>query len=248
MPDPSSSSSSSSAAPRHRAPRGEIRADNLRAIELADSCARSAAEPEYQPGVTARAWTPANQTALTAAVTRATGLVRDIKAARAGKKSRTREEEAARAELLAALDPILAGAKRTFAEGAGERDLFGVGSDPSSATTARLYRLALDSFRNLSPGTGGTPAAYTLRGVLPAEITRLGDLGQAYKDANFAQGDAGLGAAELLDTLTAYLDATLNPLRRELQFAAEQAWPARDPANRSKRLAFGLPPTRPMTE
>lgn len=233
--------------PKARAPRGEVNSGILREIDLASQCARAAAEDDYQPTLLQRQWTAANQTSLTAAATHASDLVRDIKAARAGKKTRTREEETARAELIASLDPILAGAKRTFAEGSGERDLFGVGGDIAKATTARLYRLATDTFQNLTP-TGSDPAKYTIRGVLPAEITRLGDLGQQYKNADFAQADAILDAAELLDQLTQHMAGILNPLRRELQFAAEQAWPSREPMNRSKRLAFGLPPSRPMTE
>lgn len=52
---------------------------------------------------------------------------------------------------------------------------------------------------------------------------KLGELGQKYKTADFAQANA------LLD-------------------AAEQAWPYRIKTNRAKRIAFGLPPDRPMTE
>ncbi|MEO6786378.1 MAG: hypothetical protein ABI318_09620, partial [Chthoniobacteraceae bacterium] len=191
---------------------------------------------------------PADQDSLTAAIGTANELIRKIKAARALKKTRTREDEAARAELLAALDPILAGAKRTFPEGTGERDLFGVGANLVNVTTARLYRLAVDSGKNLGPGENGAPPKYAIKGVLPAEITRLGTLGSKYRDADFAQTDAIITAAELLDQLTAHMNGVLNPSRRELQFAAEQAWPYRDPLNRSKRFAFGLPPNRPMTE
>jgi hypothetical protein len=84
--------------------------------------------------------------------------------------------------------------------------------------------------------------------VKPAEITLLGELGQKYKDADFAQADAIRGATDLLAQLTAHMAGELNPLRRDLQFAADQEWPARDPLTRAKRLAFGLPPNRPMTE
>jgi hypothetical protein len=247
----SSSSSSSSEEPKKRAKRSEINRVTLAEIELADKCAHSGAETDNQPTLAEREWTAANQTALTGAVTRANDLVSKIRAARAGKTTRTRDEEDARAELLAALDPILAGGRRTFPEGAGERKLFGVGGDLINASTSTLYHLALDSFKNLSPDattTPPTPAAYVLRGVLPAEIARLDELGRKYKNSDFAQADAIIDAAGLLDQLTAHMDEVLNPLRRELQFAAEQAWPSRVATNRAKRLAFGLPPNRPMTE
>jgi hypothetical protein len=246
----SSSSSSSSEKPKKRAKAAEIDRDITDAVDLAALCAKSGADDEFN-AVTGREWTPEKQTALEGGVEWANEQIRKIKAARAGKKTRTREEEAARAELIPALDPIITGAKRTFTEGEGERELFGIGAAFATTTTARLYRFAIDSFKNLSPDdttTPPTPAQYKLTGVKPAEITRLGELGQKYKDADFAQADAIRGATDLLAQLIQHMAGTLNPLRRDLQFAADQEWPARDPLNRGNRLAFGLPPNRPMTE
>lgn len=238
--------------PKPRAKRADVSRATLDEISLADRCASAATEDDNLTVLLGRDWTAQEQTNLTAGVTVAEDLIRRIKAARAGKKSRTQSETSARIELIAALDPILTGAKRTFPDGAGERALFGVGENIVNLTTYDLWRLARDTHKNLTPGQTDTgtpaPAAYTLKGVQPAEITRLGELAQKYKDADFAQADAGLTAAQLLDKLNKHMDETLNPLRRELQLTAEQAWPYRESTNRSKRMAFGLPPNRPMTE
>jgi hypothetical protein len=232
--------------------RGEINRATLDDIALADKCAAAASEDDNTATLQQRAWTSQNQTDLTAAVAQAEDFVRQIKAARAGKRTRTQDETAAREELLAALDPILTGAKRTFPDGAGERTLFGVGENIANHTTHDLWRLARDTHKNLTPGKAddGTskPPAYTLKGVQPDEIAALGTLAQKYKDADFAQADTGLTAAELLDQLNKLMDETLNPLRRDLQLTADQAWPYRESTNRSKRMAFGLPANRPVTE
>lgn len=235
-----------------RAKRTEISRDILGDIDRADKCSRAAAEDDNMTFLLRRDWTAEEQATLLAGVTSDNKLVRDIKIARTVRKVLTLSESDARKELLSALDPVLAGAKRAFPDGSAERALFGVGGATGSATTAQLYRLALDTHKNLTPGQTDTgtpaPAAYTLKGVLPEEITRLGELGQNYKDADFAQSNALLDAAQLLDLLNQHVNETLNPLRRELQLAAEQAWPYREPTNRAKRMAFGLPTNRPMTE
>ncbi len=255
MPDqPSTPPPAATPAPdgKTRAKRAEVNRATLNDIFLADKCAKAAAEDENIATLSGRDWTAQEQAGLTAGVTLAEDLVRKIKAARAGKKTRTQTETAAREELLAALDPILTGAKRTFPDRAGERTLFGVGENIANSTTHSLWRLARDTHENLTPGEGEagypSPANYTLKGVLPEEIDRLGDLAQKYKDADFAQAEANLTAAEHLDRLNQHMDKKLNPLRRELQLTAEQAWPYRESTNRSKRLAFGLPGNRPMTE
>jgi hypothetical protein len=238
--------------PKPRAKRSDVSRATLDEISLADKCANAATADDNLTILQGRDWTAQEQTDLTAGVSVADDLVRKIKATRAGKKTRTQAETAARDELIAALDPILTGAKRTFLDGAGERALFGVGENIVNDSTYDLWRLARDTHKNLTPGQTDTgtpaPAAYTLKGVQPAEITRLGDLAKKYKDADFAQADAGLTAADLLDLLNKHMDETLNPLRRELQLTAEQAWPYRESTNRGKRLAFGLPGNRPMTE
>jgi hypothetical protein len=255
MPDEPATTSPQTPQPPARKPRAkrtEISRDTLDAIDLADKCSHAATEDDNMTFLLKRDWTAEEQATLLVGVVSDNKLVREIKVARTVRKTLTQEESDARKELLGALDPILAGAKRSFSDGAAERALFGVGGSIGSNTTAQLYRLALDTHKYLTPGETesgeATPAKYTLKGVLPEEITKLGELGKKYKNADFAQANALLDAAQLLDLLNQHVNEVLNPLRRELQLAAEQAWPYREPTNRSKRMAFGLPANRPMTE
>ena len=230
-----------------RAKPAEISRETTAEIALADACFKAVARENNAAILAVREWTGEKQSSLGGHIAQAIEFIRLLKAARAGKKTRTKEETAAREELLAALEPILIGAKRTYADGAGERELFGVGKDLINATTAQIYQLALEAHKNLSP-EGVAPAKYKLAGVLPAEITALGQLGTKYQDADFAQLTALLDAASILDTLTQHVSENIAPLRRELQLAADQAWTYRKPENRVKRLAFGIPGGRPATE
>ena len=231
---------------KKRATPSDISKETEADIKLADKCAAAAADGTM-PLLIPREWTDQDQSRLRAAVEHANRIVRDLKNLRSTKKVRTTEEAAARTELLTALDPILAGAKRTFPDGHADRALFGVGQNLANETTARLYRLALDSSINLT-AQGNTPAQYKLKGLLPAEITELSRLGNKYKDADFAQASALLNAAEHLDALNTHMTKILNPLRRELQLAADQQWPYRQKTNRAKRIAFGLPSDRPARD
>ncbi len=176
-----------------------------------------------------RDWTNQKQSTLRSAVGHALHLTGLLFGARGKKKTRTREEEAARL----ALDTILIGARRTFPEpGDPNLALLGVGQNFTSTTL--LYRPAVDTYTRLTPQPSSA-AEFTLLGVKPAEITALQNLGNQYREADFAQ-------------TTAQLRTTINPLRRELQFAADQEWSWRIKQNRTKRLAFGIPADRPAGE
>ena len=217
-------------------------------IQLADTCARAAADPAIMAALADRDWTDQKQSTLRAAVGHALHLTGLLSGARGKKKTRTREEEAARLALLTALDPILIGARRTFPEpGDPNRALFGIGQNLSTVSTTLLYRLAVDTYTRLTPQPSAA-AEFTLLGVKPAEITVLQNLGNLYREADFAQTTAQLDAGDILDQLTAHLRTTINPLRRELQLAADQEWSWRIKQNRTKRLAFGIPADRPAGE
>lgn len=218
-------------------------------IRLAEACALAAADPENAGPLATRDWTADKQSALNNAVARSNQLAGQIIGARGKKRGITAEEETAREKLLAALDPIIAGAKRTYpGDDNPNRRLFGIGLNLSTASTTLLYRLTGSIHSLLLPK--GTPpkADHKLAGVLSTEIEALAILTKDYKDADFAQATAQLDAGDLLTQLTLHLRETLNPLRRELQLAADQQWPWRNPANAPKRKAFGIPIDQPAGE
>ena len=217
-------------------------------LALAARCQREAAKPDVTPKLLERAWTAADQTALGDSLDRTNRLVVRLKALRTGKITRTFEESTARRELLTALDPILKGARRTYADGSAERAAYGIGEALASRSTYDLLGFANYASAQLAPGAAGTPPKDVLKGVLPAETTALGTLYGQYKDADFAQADAQKDAATLLAELHEEVAKTLNPLRRDLQGAADQAFSHRDSRLGAQRKAFGLPPDRPLND
>ncbi len=225
-----------------RAKPGFISQSLIDAINLADGCHLEAAKPDLAPKLTERDWKAADQTKLGTALTQTDDLQTKIAAARAGKGTRTEEETKARSELLTALDPILKGARRTFANSDAQRAQFGIGKNLANADTTELLRVATYTKEQLT----GTPPKIVLKGVIAAEITAIATLVTKYAQANWAQGQAQQTASQLLDQLRALIDTELNPLRRDLQHAADMAWPHRVETNAAQRKAFGLQADRPL--
>jgi len=231
-----------------RAPRGFISQALEDAIELAGKCAHEAADADMAATLAAREWTAADLTALNTSLTKCGDLVLQIKDARTGKDSATDEEEDAHEELLHALDPILKGAKRTYPDGSAERAAYGIGQSLPNKSAADLLTYAKYASDQLSPGAGGTAPKDKLKGVTAAEIAAIATLVQNYKDADWAQADAQKSASELLALLKKEIAETLQPLTRDLQGAADQAFTHRNPANAAQRKAFGLQADRPLND
>ena len=225
-----------------RAKSGFISRDLLDALSLADDCHLEAAKPDIAPALTLRAWTAADQTKLGGLLTQSDDFQNQIADARAGKGTGTEEETKARAELLTALDPILKGVRRTFANSDAERSAFGIGQNLSNADTAELLRFAKYARDQLS----GTPPKAVLKGVLATEIAAIATLADKYEAAGWAQGQAQQKASDLLLKLRALVENEMNPLRRDLQHAADMAYPHRIETNAAQRKAFGLQPDRPF--
>lgn len=88
----------------------------------------------------------------------------------------------------------------------------------------------------------------TLPGIKPlGRIKDLSDAITAYDAKNTAQGDKQGAAEEALEAIGAQV-ADLASLRREIQLAADQAWPWRTHGVKTIRKAFGLPEDRPLPE
>ena len=218
------------------------------AITLADDCHREAAKTDVAPKLLERHWTAADQQALGDSLGRCDGFKKQIKEARTGKRIRSAGEDEARTALIVALDPILKGARRTYPDGSAERSAYGIGESLANSSTSDLLALAVYAVGQLAPGANNTPPKDTLKGVLPAEIATLGQLVAEYKDADWAHGDAQQTASRLLAQLRSEVEDKLNPLRRDCQGAADQAYTHRDPTNAAQRRAFGLQPDRPLND
>ena len=218
------------------------------AIEFATTLHREAAKIDNAPILAGRDWGAAQQTAFGASIARCEEIVTDIRKARSGRGTRTREEQTARDQLIAALEPILTGARRTFPDGHPERAAYGIGPGLSNASTFDLLSYAKYAFNQLISETGYEPPKVVLKGVKLIDVVTLGALHARYRGADWAQRDAGLDSEQLTAALRTEVLEVLNVSRRDLQGAADQAWPHRDPLHGPLRKAFGLQPDRPYVD
>ena len=225
-----------------RAKAGFISQSLVDAIDLADTCHQEATKPDVAAKLAERDWSAADQASLGTQLDQAEHLQTQIAAARAGKGTRTQEESDAREKLLTALDPILKGARRTFAGDDAQRAAFGIGQNLSNAVTGELIRVAKYARDQLT----GTPPKIVLKGVIQAEITAIATQADAYDQANWAQSQAQQTASALLQDLRTLVETSINPLRRELQLTADMAYPHRVETNAAQRKAFGLQADRPL--
>lgn len=170
---------------------------------------------------------------------------------RAGKKEMTDQEKAARESLLAAIGPIQTAAKRKYkGTSIEQRGAYFIGGPKQliNSTLEEVLTAARAILARLSPGAGTTPPVDTLPGIKPlGRIKDLSDAIAAYDAKNTAQGDQQEAAEEALEAIGAQVTA-LAALRREIQLAADQAWPWRTPGVKTIRKAFFLPEDRPMGE
>ena len=168
---------------------------------------------------------------------------------RAAKKTATVEEASAREALLAVLQPIQTAAKRAFADDQSTlREAYGIGRGLSGETLASVLTLARGVLNRLSPGEGGTPPMDKLPGITAGDkIAKLAAAIETYGAKDNAQGGQKTEAAATLEQIEADI-AKLAGLRRQVQLAADQAWPWRTPGVVTIRKSFLLPPTRPLNE
>ena len=228
-----------------RAKPGLISKAILDAIHNAEDYRDEAAKPENTAPLAEREWDAAQQADLSAHITSANSYVTQITAARAGKGSSTLDEAAARTKLERALTPIQIGARRTFTSDPAQKKAFGIGSGLTTQSLDDLIALSVYADSQLS-SKEGQPAKVKLKGVSAAEISAIATLAAEYGQADTQQSDAQQKAAELLVRLNDLVTTKLNPLRRDLQQAADMAWPHYVETNAVKRAAFGLQADRPL--
>lgn len=246
-PDPVPATTNPPAKPTRAKP-GFIDRELQDAITLATELRRQAEKAENVEPLAQREWDAAELSRLGASLERCDQLIDRLRVARTGKGARTKEEEAARRQLLEALDPILKGARRTFAEDSPDRAAYGIGETLANRSTVDLLRIAKYAFNQLISDTGYAPPKARLKGVQTNEIVIVGALHGRYRQADWAQEDHEQNAEQILAELRHEVEDVLNPKRRDLQGAADQAWTHRNKLNAAQRKAFGLQPDRPLND
>lgn len=168
---------------------------------------------------------------------------------RAGKGTITDQEKAARDALLAVLQPIQTAAKRKFSgETQTLREAYYISAGLSSSTLEEVITASRSVLARLSSSDGKVPPQDVLPGITAAgRIKELADAITTYGGKNKAQSDKQEEAAKLLETIKTNVPK-LAKLRRQVQLAADQAWPWRTTGVATIRKAFLLSPDRPMKD
>jgi hypothetical protein len=229
--------------------RSALNKEYLKEITLARAVAAAALDPahttalagvDFDDDLSGRANTLSDQ--LEAALGTLAGT-------RAGKKQTTDEEAAARETLLAAIAPIQTAAKRKYkGTSIEQRGAYFIGGPKQlvNSTLEEVLTAARAIHTRLSPGANNAPPVDTLPGIKPlGAIKTLSDAIAAYDAKNTTQAsqqEAAEAALEAIETTA----TELAEVRREIQLAADQAWPWRTPGVKTIRKAFELPEDRPF--
>jgi len=168
---------------------------------------------------------------------------------RAGKETMTDQEKTARDALMAVLQPIQTAAKRKFiGETQKLREAYYIGTGLANGTLDEVLTASRSVLARLSPGENNAPPQDVLPGITAADrIKELGDAITTYGGKDQAQGAKQTEAGKLLEAIKANVPK-LAKLRRQVQLAADQAWPWRTPGVATIRKAFLLSPDRPMKD
>ena len=172
-----------------------------------------------------------------------------LQGARAARKAMTAQETTARKELLGVLQPIQTAAKRKFGGDAAKlREAYYIGASLGGLTLDQVLGAARSVLSRLTTGADNTPPQDVLPGVTPAgAIKDLTDAITQYGGKDAAQSQQTQKASATLEAIEVAV-AKLADLRKQVQLAADQAWPWRMAGVATIRKSFLLPATRPIKE
>lgn len=175
--------------------------------------------------------------------------IAQLKTARVTKSATTKQEEAAREALITVIQPIQTAAKRKFkGADATQRDAYYIGESLGNLGLPDVLIAAKNVLARLTPGEKNAPPQDVLAGIkTDGAIKDLAAAIAEYSGSNEDQDDQQLDASALLETIAGDI-ATLAEYRRDIQLAAEQAWPWRSVGVATRRKTFLLPADRPVKD
>jgi hypothetical protein len=140
-------------------------------------------------------------------------------------------------------------AKRKFSgDDATERSAYYIGQSLGSQTLDEVRAAGRNILARLTPGEGNAKPQDVLPGIkADGAIKELADAIEEYGGKEVALGEQQTEAEKVNEAIAAGVD-TLAELRRQVQLAADQAWPWRTKGVAAIRKAFLLPADRPMKE
>jgi len=235
--------------PKPNRERGIANRDYLDEVANSRKVATAATDPAHTGPLAAVEFDDTLPPRITALADLIEGDLGKLTGERAGKETMTDQEKTARDALMAVLQPIQTAAKRKFI---GEiqklREAYYIATGLANGTLDEVLTASRSVLARLSPGDGNAPPPDVLPGITAAgRIQELADAIATYGGKDQAQ-DANLtGAGKLLEAIKANVPK-LAKLHRQVQLAADQAWPWCTYGVATIRKAFLLSPDRPMKD
>lgn len=234
-----------------RAPRSQVNKEFTAALTKARAVAAAAVDPDLKPRldyVQLDATLPGKINTLADTLELNVGQLVGLRGQKGGM---TKEEKAARDELIAILQPIqIASTRVPTDDPTGLRAAYFIGAQPplSSQSLDDVVLAARAIRARLIPGKDNAPPQDTLPGINPEpEIKELSDAIAAYVAKNKAQGELETKGEGNLEQANADKKQLL-AWTHEIQTAADQAWPWRKPGVKTIRKRFELPESQPLGE
>ncbi|MEI7535125.1 MAG: hypothetical protein WCK57_12220 [Verrucomicrobiae bacterium] len=236
-------------APKTKVQRRDTNQEIVDELANAKAVAAAAVDPANAPSlaeVELDATLPSQIIALAAKIT---GDLAKLKTARVARKMATAQETAARDALIAVLQPIQVAARRKFkGPDATQREAYYIGANLSAQSLDDVLIAAGNVIARLTPGENNAPPQDVLPGIKAnGAIKDLADAIAEYTDDNAEQGDQQKKSSGTLEAIWADV-AVLAGLRRDVQLAADQAWPWRKAGVATIRKTFLLPANQPLKD
>ena len=236
-------------APKTRQMRGEVRRDFLTEIANSRKVAAAGANPANQAALLEVEFDVMIPPQITEMADLTERWIGKLTGSRVEKKVMTAQEKAARDALLGVLGPIQTAAKRTFTgDAAGRLTDYGVNTGLASAGLDVVLTRARSILARLVVAPGEMVPQDVLPGIKAnGKIAALSAAITLYGAKNTAQGEKETEAEATLEDIEAKIKELI-ALRRQVQQAADQAWPWRTPGVATIRKTFLLPVDRPLPD
>jgi len=224
--------------PKRAAP-GDVSQQTLADLKLAEDVSAAARAADHKPKLDAEQLPATAATDLTALAKAARDLVGDIVKAKKAKLAATQAEQAVHKPLMDALRDIQQRAKGKFPTGDPKRAAYCINKPNFGDDRESLEQ---DAKNIIDSGE-----ADALRALTPEKIAAARAALGAWVKADQAQHKAEEDQGKLLDQLDAKM-VDVNAKRREIQLAADTAWPHTDTSSAPVRRAFKLPVNKPIAQ
>lgn len=220
-----------------RSPRADVPRAYLDELTMAGEVATAAAKPAYVPKLLEEGMEETQVQSLLDLIESAREQCAEVGGKKTQKKTVTQSESKLRAALLVQVDKLQSRVKRAYTERTDpQRADYYIGkpmgeSRPQieQATAAMIKRATADAKLKASPAL--------LANLTAAREAYLGVQGEQTSKTT----DAKEGRESLEEMIQAVATA-----RRNIQYAADAAWPAREKIHGAIRTEFKIPPTRPL--